>query len=195
MKASLVRSAVVVTALVSVSFLFTATPSPAETPFSATQQQKQQLNSQEPSPASANNESAGTPVNDKTPTAVVSAATDPAGLLTTGSEKDLPVAPPVSFVATAYSLLGRTATGKRVNKGLIAADPSVLPFGTRVRLEAGTYSGEYEVADAGSAVKGKKIDIWTPTFQEACRFGRRIVKLTVLSYGPRRTVQSKHTKR
>ncbi|MBV9960501.1 MAG: 3D domain-containing protein, partial [Acidobacteria bacterium] len=66
------------------------------------------------------------------------------------------------------------------------ADPRVLPLGTRVRLEAGTWSGEYMVADTGGAIRGRKIDVWVPTTNEACRFGRRKVKLTVLSYGGRR---------
>jgi 3D (Asp-Asp-Asp) domain-containing protein len=91
------------------------------------------------------------------------------------------VVPPASYVATAYSLRGRTASGKPVAKGLIAADPRHLPLGSRVRLEAGDYSGEYLVADTGTLVRGKRIDIWTPTSREAMRFGRRTVKLTVLS--------------
>lgn len=97
-----------------------------------------------------------------------------------------PVTQPTAYVATAYSLRGRGASGLGVRKGTIAADPRVLPFGTRVRLDAGPYSGEYLVTDSGSAVKGNKIDVWVPTYKEACRFGRRSVKLIVLSYGPRR---------
>jgi 3D (Asp-Asp-Asp) domain-containing protein len=93
---------------------------------------------------------------------------------------------PQAYVATAYSLPGRTASGMRVAKGVIAADPRVLPLGTRVRLEAGPYSGEYVVADTGSAVRGRKIDVWVPSYREACRFGRRQIKLSVLSYGGRR---------
>ena len=93
---------------------------------------------------------------------------------------------PQAYVATAYNLPGRTASGMRVAKGIIAADPRVLPLGTRVRLEAGPYSGEYIVADTGSAVKGRKIDVWVPSYREACRFGRRNIKLSVLSYGVRR---------
>ena len=89
--------------------------------------------------------------------------------------------PPMSFTATAYSLRGRTASGKPVARGLIAADRRVLPIGTRVRLEAGSYSGEYTVADTGGAVRGRKIDIWMPSTREAMRFGRRPVKLTVLT--------------
>ena len=121
-------------------------------------------------------------------TGVVTEATDPAGGLN-GARDSL--AAPVHYTATAYSLYGRTASGKPVSKGLIAADPSVLPLGTRVRLDAGQYSGEYLVADTGGAVRGKRIDIWTPTSREAMRFGRRLVKLTVLSYGPRRNAARK----
>ena len=91
-----------------------------------------------------------------------------------------------TYTATAYSLRGRTASGKLVSRGLIAADPSVLPLGTRVRVEAGSWSGEYLVADTGGAVKGRRIDIWTPTTREALQFGRRPVKLTVLELGGKR---------
>src|SRR5258706_3570404 len=93
---------------------------------------------------------------------------------------------PQTYTATAYSLRGRTASGKPVSRGLIAADLSVLPLGTRVRLEAGSFSGDYVVADTGGSVKGRRIDIWTPTAREAVQFGRRAVKLTVLSFGGRR---------
>ena len=93
------------------------------------------------------------------------------------------VVAPAAYVATAYSLRGRTASGRMVAKGLIAADPRHLPLGSRVRLEAGAYSGEYLVADTGSMVRGRRIDIWTPTSREAMRFGRRPVKLTILSLG------------
>jgi len=103
----------------------------------------------------------------------------------TVTKDDFEVAPQ-TYTATAYSLRGRSASGKPVTRGLIAADPSVLPLGTRVRLEAGTFSGEYVVGDTGGAVKGRRIDIWTPTSREALQFGRRAVKLTVLSFGGRR---------
>ena len=93
---------------------------------------------------------------------------------------------PTPYVATAYSLRGRTASGRMVAKGLIAADPRHLPLGSRVRIEAGAWSGEYLVADTGALVRGKRIDIWTPSTREAMRFGRRTVKLTILSYPSRK---------
>lgn len=89
--------------------------------------------------------------------------------------------PAVTFTATAYSLPGRTASGAGVRRGIIAADRRVLPIGTRVKVEAGSYTGEYLVADTGGAVRGRKIDIWMPSTGEAMRFGRRNVKLTVLT--------------
>jgi 3D (Asp-Asp-Asp) domain-containing protein len=101
------------------------------------------------------------------------------------AEKPFVVAP-ASYIATAYTLKGRTASGRFVSRGLIAADPRVLPLGSRVRLEAGTFSGEYLVADTGGAVRGRRIDIWTPSIREARRFGRRTIKLTILSFGGKR---------
>ena len=104
------------------------------------------------------------------------------------------LAPASRYVATAYSLRGRTASGKYTSRGVIAADPSVLPLGSRVRLEAAAYTGEYLVADTGGAVRGRRIDIWTPSTREARRFGRRTVKLTVLCYGPRRAPRMKRVR-
>lgn len=98
----------------------------------------------------------------------------------TGAEAEASL-PVVTFTATAYSLRGRTANGGAVRRGIIAADRRVLPLGTRVRLEAGSYSGEYVVTDTGGAVRGRKIDIWVPQTSEAMRFGRRPVRLTVLT--------------
>ncbi|HMO80566.1 MAG TPA: 3D domain-containing protein [Pyrinomonadaceae bacterium] len=85
------------------------------------------------------------------------------------------------FVATAYCLRGRTASGANVRRGIIAADPRVLRLGTRVSLGAGAYSGEYLVADTGGRIKGNKIDIWMASCSEARRFGRRNVTLSVMN--------------
>ena len=102
------------------------------------------------------------------------------------SSNEVIAVPAQAYMATAYSLRGRTSSGRPASRGLIAADPSVLPLGTRVRLEAGPFSGEYVVGDTGGSVRGRRIDIWTPTANEALRFGRRVVKLTVISFGGKR---------
>jgi 3D (Asp-Asp-Asp) domain-containing protein len=107
-----------------------------------------------------------------------SASAVPSGKVSVELESESPVQ---VFTATAYSLRGRTASGMPVTRGLIAADRRVLPIGTRVRIEAGSYSGEYLVADTGGAVRGRKIDIWVPNTGEAMKFGRRPIKLTVLT--------------
>jgi 3D (Asp-Asp-Asp) domain-containing protein len=128
------------------------------------------------------------------------AATLKSSALTRSSGKSLtgslnPSALAENYTATAYSLAGRTASGTNVRRGLIAADHRVFPLGTRVRLEAGTYSGEYLVADRGSAVRGHTVDIWVPSSREALRFGRRPVRLTVLSYGARPAASANRLRR
>jgi 3D (Asp-Asp-Asp) domain-containing protein len=121
---------------------------------------------------------------DETPAAPVVESTPPASVEKSANPA-APVVPGETYSATAYSLRGRTASGQYVTRGLIAADPRVLPLGTRVRLDAGAWSGEYVVADTGGAIRGRKIDIWTPTSREAMRFGRRPVKVTILSLAQR----------
>jgi len=166
MKALVSRSVMVATALLIGFVIFSASPSVAETPSFQSQKPESKENV-----ADALGK-AGTEEDATSPRSPVTASQ--------------PLAPPASFVATAYSLRGRTASGRMVSRGLIAADPSVLPLGSRVRLEHPGYSGEYVVADTGGAIRGRRIDIWTPSASEAMRFGRRTVKLTVLSYGARR---------
>ncbi len=166
-------SAVVCTALLAGSLILSARPLQAETLLN--QLEKQAREHLQPlmtdsAAAKEGHSSSG----------LVSASLDP------DSEVPVAVIPSSAYVATAYSLRGRTASGRPVSKGLIAADTRVLPLGSRVRLEAGAYSGEYLVADTGGAVRGRRIDIWTPSAGEALRFGRRTIKVTVLSYGGKR---------
>ncbi len=85
-----------------------------------------------------------------------------------------------SFRATAYCLQGRTATGGGVRRGIVAADPRVLPLGTRIQVSAGSYSGTYTVADTGGAIRGKILDIWVPSCSEAVRFGRKTISVSVV---------------
>lgn len=96
---------------------------------------------------------------------------------------------PQSFQATAYALKGRTRTGASVRRGVIAADPRVLPLGSVVQLSAGKYSGVYTVHDTGGRIKGNVIDVWVPDRGEARQFGRRKIQLHVLKMGPQRRVK------
>ena len=165
MKSFISRSVIIASSLLVGLIVFSATPSIADSPLSKSQAQKE--TKQNPAEALGKFEPAA-------PTTAGRAAEEPA----------LVAASP--YVATAYSLRGRTASGRMVSRGLIAADPAVLPLGSRVRLDHPGYSGEYLVADTGGAIRGRRIDIWIPSTSEAMRFGRRTVKLTVLSYGTRR---------
>ena len=111
------------------------------------------------------------------------------------SESEAAVSKARSFRATAYCLRGRTASGRMVRRGIVAADPRVLPLGTRIKLSAGRYSGTYLVADTGGKIKGRVIDIWVPSCSEARRWGRRNVKVTVLSKGKSRKSKKSRKRR
>jgi len=90
----------------------------------------------------------------------------------------------LEFEATAYSIEGRTAAGTRARRGIVAADPAVLPLGSRIRvLDAGRYSGDYVVEDTGRTIDGHEIDIYLADDREAKRFGRRHVRVEVLRRG------------
>ena len=170
MKAIVGRSVIIASVLLVGLIVFSATPSIADTPLSTVPSQKQDTR-QNPADGKFNSEEA------------------PA-TLSSAVEEAKPLVPATPYVATAYSLRGRTASGRMVSRGLIAADPRFLPLGSRVRLEVPGYHGEYLVADTGGLIKGKRIDNWTPSSREAMRFGRRTVKLTILSYGARRVRRS-----
>lgn len=89
------------------------------------------------------------------------------------------------FRATAYSDPGdETAAGTTARHGIVAADPSVLPFGSRIRVaDAGEWSGDYTVEDAGRAITGRAIDIHLPSAKAAKRFGEKTVDVEILHRG------------
>ena len=51
----------------------------------------------------------------------------------------------------------------------IAADPSVIPLGTRIVIDGVSYV----VEDTGKAIKGNRLDIYFDTHEEAVRYGRK----------------------
>jgi 3D (Asp-Asp-Asp) domain-containing protein len=90
----------------------------------------------------------------------------------------------ITAMATAHSVEGETASGTRSRPGIAAADPRIIPLGSRIRVQgAGKYSGEYSVEDTGRAIKGHEIDLYMKSDAEAKRFGRQRVKVTVLESG------------
>jgi 3D (Asp-Asp-Asp) domain-containing protein len=88
------------------------------------------------------------------------------------------------YIATAYSVTGKTASGTYTHRHVLAADPDILPIGSRVRIRrAGRYSGEYVVADTGEKIVGRRLDLYIPSTSECKRFGRKTVRLKVLELG------------
>ena len=110
------------------------------------------------------------------------------GMLASGSALD-PVAValtsgPYRVEATAFDLSGFTRAGTRPHGGVVSADPTFLPLGTRIRVTgAGEFSGIYLVSDTGAKVVGRHIDIYVPSRILAKRFGRKLVFVSVLKWG------------
>ena len=86
---------------------------------------------------------------------------------------------------TAYCDQGETASGVQTRRGIVAADPDVLPLGSRIRVEGldPRHNGTYDVEDTGGAVKGRIIDIFMRDCAAAKRFGRQIARVQVLRLG------------
>jgi len=87
-----------------------------------------------------------------------------------------------SFTATAYCTGTVTAMGTRPKERIVAADPSFLPMGSRIRL-AGLderYSGVYTVMDTGARIRGRRVDLYMRNCHEAVRFGRRPARVSLL---------------
>lgn len=105
-------------------------------------------------------------------------------LLAAGSA--LPKEPDLNgtYVATAYAQKGITASGLPVHQHVVAADPDLLPAGTRIKVRhAGRYSGEYVVADTGDKIQGRKLDIYLPSVTACKKFGVKPVRVKVISLG------------
>lgn len=86
------------------------------------------------------------------------------------------------FVATAYCRDGKTASGAHTGGGIVAADPDVLPLGTRIRvngLKRGR-DGVYRVMDTGDRVQGRRIDLFVESCAAARRFGKQHVRVAVI---------------
>ncbi len=88
------------------------------------------------------------------------------------------------YAATAYSVTGLTASTEWTHRHVVAADPDVLPLGSRIKIgRAGRYSGEYVVADTGAKIQGRKLDIYMPSTKECTKFGVKRVRVRVIELG------------
>lgn len=81
--------------------------------------------------------------------------------------------------ATGYTHTGnRTATGTMPRRGTIAVDPNVIPLGTRIYVPGYGYG---IAEDTGGVVRGRIIDLFFETRQEAINWGRRTVQIRILN--------------
>jgi 3D (Asp-Asp-Asp) domain-containing protein len=92
----------------------------------------------------------------------------------------------VRMEATAFTQnsTNPTSAGTVPHKGIVAADPAVLPMGSRIRITgAGAYNGVYTVTDTGNKINGRHIDLCLRSSAEAKRFGKRTVRVQVIEKG------------
>lgn len=85
------------------------------------------------------------------------------------------------FVATAYTHTDAgcdeyTSNGTRVKWGVVAVDPTVIPYGTRMFIV--TNDGKYvyglsTAEDCGGAIQNRRLDLYMPTTEECFKFGVR----------------------
>ncbi len=78
---------------------------------------------------------------------------------------------------------GITASGLPLEVGMIAVDPRLIPLGTKCYIEDpnGVYNFGYVLAaDTGGAIKGNRIDVCVPTYNDAIQFGVRNLNVYIL---------------
>ncbi len=96
----------------------------------------------------------------------------PSGEVLTYTRKD-------QFVATAYTHTDEgcdeiTANGTRVRWGVVAVDPSVIPYGTRMFIVSTDGSFVYGLStaeDCGGAIQNKRLDLYMETKEKCFQFG------------------------
>ena len=69
------------------------------------------------------------------------------------------------------------ANGHRLQRGMVAVDPDVIPLGTQLYIEGYGYA---VADDTGGAIVGNRIDLAMDSTSEAENFGRRDVVVYVL---------------
>ncbi len=100
----------------------------------------------------------------------------------------------MKMVVTAYSPDARscgkyadgiTATLHSVHTNghrLVAADPRVLAYGSMLTVPGYDSGNVVPVLDCGGAIKGNRLDLLFPTHEQARKWGRKTVTVTVWGY-------------
>lgn len=72
---------------------------------------------------------------------------------------------------------GVTASGMRAAYGVVAVDPRVIPFYTRLYIPG---YGFAIAADTGSAILGNRVDLFFNTYGEAVQWGRKVLPVYIV---------------
>ena len=80
--------------------------------------------------------------------------------------------------AYAYTGGGYTAMGTKARYGVIAVDPRVIPYGTKVYIKE--LNKVFTAEDCGGGIKGNKIDIYMNSKSACNRWGVRSITLQIL---------------
>lgn len=103
----------------------------------------------------------------------------------------------IKIVATAYTsnckgCTGKTYTGYDVHHtvkynglNIIATDNNIIPLKSIVKIDTKYASFKAIVLDRGGGIKGNKIDLLVDTYNNAIKFGRQNVVVTILKEGKR----------
>ena len=78
---------------------------------------------------------------------------------------------------------GLTASGRHVsyNGGRFVAADRAVPFNTKLLIPGYAAGQAVPVLDRGGAIKGKKLDVYFPSHEQARQWGRRFIPVTVLN--------------
>ena len=93
-----------------------------------------------------------------------------------------------TYVATAYTKYDEgcndtTACMTKVKWGVVAVDPRLIPYGTRMYIMTPSGNFIYGIGtaeDCGGGIKGKRLDLYMPTLSQAFKFGRKDVTVYFL---------------
>jgi len=96
---------------------------------------------------------------------------------------ELPVREDLEVVATGYTNedpgmdgKGVTFTGTKARSGVASVDPTVIPLGSELYVPGYGYA---RAEDTGGAIKGSRVDLFFESKDEAFKWGRKRLVITV----------------
>lgn len=101
------------------------------------------------------------------------------GVTTDNSGASVNYSKTITGVITAYCNKGRTSTGRSTQRGIVAVDPKVIPYGTKLYIPGYGYA---VAGDTGGAMRSGKvlIDLWFNSEAECNAWGRKTKTVYIL---------------